>query len=169
MRRRYDTAEYATLVSNLRRVRPDIAITTDVIAGFPGETGVEFEETVAFLRAQRIAGIHPFRYSVRSGTPAEHYADQVPDSVKQERMTVLVGLGRELEAAERCRHFQQSRLVLLETATTLDDEPAWTGYIEHYIRTIVPAGQSLRGLTRRVTITGEHGMALRASLAGEAA
>ena len=97
MRRRYTPEEYMAAVQNLRRHMPDCAVTTDVIAGFPGETDAEFSETMDFILAARLARIHAFPYSRRTGTVADGLPDQVPEAVKKARTKKLIALGNQLE------------------------------------------------------------------------
>ena len=97
MHRRYTPEEYRQAAERLRRFMPDCAITTDVIAGFPGETEAEFRETMDFVREVRLSRIHVFPYSRRTGTLAARMPDQVPESVKRERTQRLIALGNQLE------------------------------------------------------------------------
>ena len=98
MNRRYTPEEYFTACETLRRFMPDCAITTDVIAGFPGETEEEFQETMAFVEKVGFARIHVFPYSRRQGTAADRMDGQVPEHVKRERTQKLIALGNKLEA-----------------------------------------------------------------------
>ncbi|MEE1169092.1 MAG: tRNA (N6-isopentenyl adenosine(37)-C2)-methylthiotransferase MiaB, partial [Anaerovoracaceae bacterium] len=90
MNRRYTKEKYLELISQLRGARPDIAISTDIIVGFPGETEEDFEETLDLCRKVGFDSAFTFIYSVRKGTPAEKYEDQVPEDVKHERFARLV-------------------------------------------------------------------------------
>ncbi|MCL1867207.1 MAG: MiaB/RimO family radical SAM methylthiotransferase [Oscillospiraceae bacterium] len=89
MNRRYTTSEYRLKAELIRRLFDSPALTTDIIAGFPGETDDDFAETLAFAREMRFAKIHGFAYSVRGGTAAAEMTGQVPKSVKVERMSRL--------------------------------------------------------------------------------
>ncbi|MDO4355629.1 MAG: tRNA (N(6)-L-threonylcarbamoyladenosine(37)-C(2))-methylthiotransferase MtaB [Clostridia bacterium] len=97
MRRRYAPEEYMAAVERIRAVMPDAAITTDVIAGFPGETRAEHEETLAFVERVGFARIHVFPYSRRSGTIADQMPDQVPEAEKHRRAQEIIELGNRLE------------------------------------------------------------------------
>lgn len=90
MNRKYTKEDYLQLVEKLRKVRPDIAMTTDIIVGFPGETDEDFEETMDLIEKIRFDSAYTFLYSVRKGTPAESYTDQVPEALKHERFNRLV-------------------------------------------------------------------------------
>ena len=114
MNRRYTRDHYRALVAKLRDAVPDIALSTDIIAGFPGETDAEFQETLDVARACRFAKIHAFPYSPRIGTPAAERADQVPPAVKEARAAMLRALGDELRASERARRAGTVELALVE-------------------------------------------------------
>jgi tRNA-N(6)-(isopentenyl)adenosine-37 thiotransferase enzyme MiaB len=92
MNRRYSKEEYLTLISKLRAAVPEIAITTDIIVGFPGETEEDFAETLNLVERVRYDSAFTFLYSIRKGTPAEKYTEQVPEAVKHERFNRLVEL-----------------------------------------------------------------------------
>jgi tRNA-2-methylthio-N6-dimethylallyladenosine synthase len=89
MNRKHTAADYRALVDRIRRARPEIALSTDIIVGFPGETDVEFEATLAMVRAVGFAQAYSFKYSARPGTPAASMDGQVPDAVKSERLARL--------------------------------------------------------------------------------
>jgi tRNA-2-methylthio-N6-dimethylallyladenosine synthase len=92
MRRTYTAERYLALVDRIRAAMPEIALTTDLIVGFPGETEADFAETLRVVEASRFAGAFTFQYSPRPGTPAATYPDQVPREVVQERYERLVEL-----------------------------------------------------------------------------
>ena len=94
---------FRALVERLYAAVPGLALSTDVIAGFPGETDAEFQETLELARACRFAKMHAFPYSRRAGTPAAERPDQVPPDIKAARAAALRALGDELRAAERAR------------------------------------------------------------------
>src|SRR5581483_9471534 len=87
------TAEdYEALIGKIRKARPDIALSTDVIVGFPGETDEDFAATLALIRRIRFAQAFSFKYSARPGTGAATFENQVPETVKRERLTLLQSL-----------------------------------------------------------------------------
>lgn len=90
MNRKYTKEQYLALVKKLRAAVPDIAITTDLIVGFPGETEEDFQETLDLVRQVEYDSAFTFLYSIRKGTPAEKYPDQVPEEVKHDRFNRLV-------------------------------------------------------------------------------
>jgi len=85
MRRPYSANDYACIIDKLRAVRPGLAVTTDIMVGFPGEDDTAFQESLTFVRCMAFAGLHVFRYSPRPGTPAAVMPDQVTERVKSIR------------------------------------------------------------------------------------
>ena len=131
MHRRYTTAEYMRGVEALRRYMPDCAITTDVIAGFPGETDAEFEQTIEFVRADAFARLHVFPYSRRSGTVADRMPDQVPEEIKRARTAALIETGRSLSRGYERSMLGSRREVLFETEI---GGGVCEGYTREYVR-----------------------------------
>ena len=139
MKRRYNTADYRQAVAMIREAVPDAAITTDVIAGFPGETEKEFTEGYEFCRQAGFARSHVFPYSRRPGTEAAVMPGQVPVGVKRERVRKLLAL-----AEESAREFRQS--FLGRTMAVLWEQKSggiWSGYTDNYIRVYVRSGGNL--------------------------
>jgi threonylcarbamoyladenosine tRNA methylthiotransferase MtaB len=104
MGRRYTAIEYAALLDRARAAMPGLAITSDIIVGFPGETERDFADSLAFIERCGFAGLHVFRYSKRAGTPAATAPDQVPEQVKVSRAQALGDVaerGRKAHARSR--------------------------------------------------------------------
>lgn len=97
MHRPYNTAKFADLLVKIRNKVSDIAITTDVIVGFPGETDADFEQTMQFVQKMGFAKMHIFPYSKRCGTPAASYAEQITEQVKAERAEQLAQIDAKLQ------------------------------------------------------------------------
>ena len=127
MVRRTTLAEYRRLVEEARTVNPDFAITTDVIAGFPGESESEFAETMDFIRGIPFAGGHVFPYSPRPGTAAARMKDQVPKAVQKERARELRELFEEKETQFRENFIGSTQQVLWES-TRQDGENGWESH-----------------------------------------
>lgn len=89
MKRTYTVLEYKSKIRQLRKVRPDISLSTDIIVGFPGETDADFEQTLALVKELYFDHSYSFVYSARPGTPAANYPDETPLAVKQERLARL--------------------------------------------------------------------------------
>lgn len=96
MNRHYDTDTYATLVARLRELRPGLAITSDLIVGFPGESAAHFEQSCQFIQQIGFAGLHVFPYSPRQGTPAATMPQQVPEDQRKQRAARLTAIARTL-------------------------------------------------------------------------
>jgi threonylcarbamoyladenosine tRNA methylthiotransferase MtaB len=98
MKRRYNTVEFKSLVSKLKKKLPDSAIGADVIVGFPGETNAHFEGTRRFIEGLDIAYLHVFSYSRRTGTAADKMSGQVPEREKKRRADILRKISEEKRA-----------------------------------------------------------------------
>jgi len=130
MKRLYSIDEYRGAVSLLRSRLPDAAITTDMIAGFPGETDEEFEESYDFCRRLGFARVHVFPYSPRHETEAAQMTSQVPDSVKTQRSRNLRALAGECAQDYRRKFSGRSMTVLWEKRSG----GIWSGYTDNYIK-----------------------------------
>jgi threonylcarbamoyladenosine tRNA methylthiotransferase MtaB len=98
MRRRYDLATFERVVRMARAVRPDLALTGDLMVAFPGETRADFEMTMAAVERAGFSGLHVFRFSPRPRTAAARYPDQVPAAEAKQRSAELIELGHRLQA-----------------------------------------------------------------------
>ena len=114
MHRPYTTADYARLLDRLRSRAPELAVTTDIIAGFPGETPELFAKTLNFAEAMQFAKIHVFPYSRRSGTPAAAFLQQVGDAEKKRRAAELIALSDRSGERVRRRFIGRVMPVLIE-------------------------------------------------------
>lgn len=155
MHRPYTTAKFKTLLADIKTKVPDIAITTDVIAGFPGETEADFETTCKFAESCGFSKMHIFPFSARKGTPAEKFAGAVTESVKKERADIL---GRIDETMHKT--FLQG--MVGQTAEILFEQPAGEDYFEgltgNYQRVFVKSGgRNLGGEILPVKITAFDG------------
>lgn len=117
MNRRYDKEKYLSLVEKLRAAVPDIALTTDIIVGFPGETEEDFQETLDVVRKARYDSAFTFIYSIRTGTPAAAM-EQVPEEVSKERFGRLLNLVQEIAAEECAKRAGETHEVLIETTSS---------------------------------------------------
>ena len=146
MRRRYNPAQYLAAARRLQSAFPGCALTTDVIAGFPGETDEEHRETLAFIEEAGFARIHVFPFSPRSGTEAAKMPGQVPEAVKKARAAELIALGDRLEGEFVRSLVGATRNVLFEEE---GEGGLAEGYTENYVRVIAPG---VSGETREVFI-----------------
>ncbi|MFA5660264.1 MAG: tRNA (N(6)-L-threonylcarbamoyladenosine(37)-C(2))-methylthiotransferase MtaB [Bacilli bacterium] len=115
MNRHYNTALFLEKVTKIRRIVGDVAITTDVIVGFPGETDALFQETVDFIKKVNFTELHVFPYSVRSRTPAAGFKDQVDAMIKKERVATLIDVSMALKMAYSHQYKGQRLSCLIES------------------------------------------------------
>ncbi len=142
MARKTSPQAFRSLVAAARQAIPNVAITTDVIAGFPGETDEEFNESLAFVREMEFAGGHAFTYSARPGTPAARMKGSVPHPLRKQRNALLRQTFAEMSAAYRQRFIGQTLPVLWEACSQVD-ETGWQmeGLTGNYIRVTARAPQ----------------------------
>lgn len=131
MGRRNNAAEFERLVDSARDRIPGLTVTTDLIAGFPGETDADFAQSMAFACRVSFAHMHIFPYSARVGTAAARLTGQVPDVERKRRVRVLSELDAELGAAARASFVGQARPVLWENRTSAS---TWSGLTDNYLR-----------------------------------
>ena len=153
MNRKYSAREYYEKVCLLRKHFDAPAITTDVIVGFPGETEDEFEETVGFLRQVGFYEMHIFKYSQRKGTPAAAMEGQIPESIKTNRSSRLLSLGREMSGIFREHYLHKKTEVLFEEEKIINGVRYQVGHTKEYIRGAVKTDEQLTGriLTGQLT------------------
>ena len=128
MNRRYTTAEFEKIVNMLRENIIDVALTTDIIVGFPGETEEEFEKTYKFLNKIKFSKMHIFKYSPRKGTPAAKYKNQVDAKIKEERSQRLLQMSEQNEKEFAKKMIGKKIRVLFETE--------FDGHTTNYIKVI---------------------------------
>ena len=114
MNRKYDLDYFRHKLENIRKIRPNISISTDIIVGFPGEDEEMFQQTLDHAREFAFTKIHVFPYSIRKGTPASQFPNQVDGMVKKKRSHLLMELSNELEEKYMKRFLGQKVLVLIE-------------------------------------------------------
>lgn len=155
MGRPYTAAQYMALVRRLRAASEGVAITTDVMVGFPGEDDAAFANTELFLRLARFARLHVFRFSPRPGTVAARMPDDVPSETKRIRAARLRALGEELTMAHVCSLVDRRVEVVVER---LDQHGRSLGVSEEYARVVLsktcPIGSLVKA--RGVRATGGY-------------
>lgn len=153
MRRKYSTAEYKEKIFRLHEAMPDVAITTDVIVGFPGETEEQFENGYRFIKDLKMYQLHVFPYSRRTGTPAARMTDQVADEVKHERVTRLIELSKQLTLDYAKRFVGDVVEVIPERPFKEDpDNGQYMGYSDNYLQVVFPANEEMTGKVCQVRI-----------------
>jgi len=152
MARRTTRAQFSALVAAARRAVPDIAVSTDIIVGFPGETDEEFEETVELVERLGFSRLHIFRYSRREGTKAAAMPAQVAGPVARERSRRLHVLAAELERRFASRLVGRTVDVLWEAAEDHGEALHWSGLTPNYVRATTTTAAD-EDLLNRITPT----------------
>jgi threonylcarbamoyladenosine tRNA methylthiotransferase MtaB len=157
MRRRYDTEGFRRLAADLMTAMPQIALTTDVIVGFPGETEEQFENTVRMAEACRFARMHVFPYSPRQGTQAARWPDDVSRAEKERRVHRIMAVSDRLAHEFAARHLGQEVEVLVESRDR--HSGLLVGLTDNYLRVLLEGDDRERGtlLTARVASAGADG------------
>ncbi len=161
MNRRHTLDEYRRIVQRARDICPEIALTTDVLVGFPGETEAHFEETAAFIAEMRFADLHVFPYSVRPRTSAAHFDAQVPFGVRKRRVRQLLAQVPALRRAYAERFLGATLAVVWEEQS----EAYWRGSADNYLRVYVKSDTMSAGSVGLVRIEGLYRDGVRGSLA----
>lgn len=149
MNRKYTTAQYKKIVDGLRKQYPDVAITTDIMTGFPGETDDEFSKTLEFVKEISFADAHIFQYSPRKGTPAAKRDDQISPQIKEKRSKELISV---------CKKTQEEFLssYIGKVMEVLFEQPSKNEYFEgktsNYITVHVKTDKNLQGIFKNVLI-----------------
>jgi tRNA-2-methylthio-N6-dimethylallyladenosine synthase len=121
MNRHYDRKQYLDLISEIKKMLPGVAITTDIIVGFPGETEEDFKETLSLVEEVGFDSAFTFIYSVRKGTPAEKMSEQIPEDIKHERFNRLVEVVNKACALRNSEYEGKVYEVLVEDLSKNDD------------------------------------------------
>jgi threonylcarbamoyladenosine tRNA methylthiotransferase MtaB len=161
MARKTTPREYANLVTTARAAVVGIAITTDVITGFPGESENEFMESLAFIREMGFAGGHVFTYSAREGTAAARMPEQVPHPLRKQRSARVRTVLAESSASYRENFIGQVLPVLWESASTVGPH-GWElrGLTGNYLRVKAQAPHNKWNTITPVRLTGMNGKVL---------
>jgi tRNA-2-methylthio-N6-dimethylallyladenosine synthase len=101
MNRLYSREDYLTIVQKLRQAMPGLLITTDLIVGYPGETAMDFQESLTFMQEAAFDGLFAFKFSPRPGTPAAQVPDDVPSAEKEDRLQQVLALNKKMRGAKR--------------------------------------------------------------------
>jgi len=152
MRRKYSADYYEQKVNKIKKALPQLAITSDVIVGFPGETEAEFMETYRFIEKIGYAELHVFPYSRRTGTPAAQMDHQVEPDVKEHRVQQMIDLSNRL-AKDYAKQFENDVLDVIPEEVSEDDPNVLIGYSDNYIKVKFEGSQDLIGSIVRVKIT----------------
>jgi len=155
MRRKYTMEFFGERLTKLHEALPDLAVTSDVIVGFPGETEEEFMETYNFIRDHKFSELHVFPFSPRTGTPAARMEDQIDENIKNERVHRLIALNDQL-AKEYSSRFEDQVLEVIPEEFVHDESGEaglLTGYTDNYLKVVFEGSESLIGQLVKVKIT----------------
>ncbi len=153
MNRHYTLTEYKELVQGIQKEVQDIAISTDIIVGFPGETQEMFEHALQFVETMDFSRMHIFPYSRRVGTPAADYANQVPEEEKKRRVQVMQQLAEKKVADFQKRFLQRQLTVLFEP----EQDGILEGFTGNYIRVYAAAKPHAQGRLCNVLLVKPYG------------
>lgn len=154
MARKITPDEFRRLLQWARKTMPKIALTTDIIVGFPGESEEDFQESLSFVQEMNFAGGHVFSFSPREGTPASNYNQQVPTNVKKERSAKMRAV---LAASEHTYHQQfldQTVNVLWESVKKEGNHWLLSGLTQNYLRVNTSTGENHWNQIDQVHLTG---------------
>ena len=160
MRRQYSVAYYEQLVEQARATIPDVAVTTDLLVGFPGETDEHFRDTVSFVETLDFAGMHVFRYSARPGTPAARMPGQVPESEKVARSQEIRSIAEAGQARFSRRFSGTTQDVLWEREV----EGVWHGLTDNHLNFFTRSPEDLHNRIVPVKLGQPFGQGLWAEL-----
>ncbi|WP_163101895.1 tRNA (N(6)-L-threonylcarbamoyladenosine(37)-C(2))-methylthiotransferase MtaB [Peribacillus alkalitolerans] len=146
MRRKYTMEFFGERLNRLKEALPGLAVTSDVIVGFPGETEEEFMETYSFIEKHQFSELHVFPYSKRTGTPAARMDDQVDEEIKNNRVHRLIALSDQL-AKEYASKFEGEVLEVIPEERFNDGEQndLYVGYTDNYLKVVFPATEEMVG------------------------
>lgn len=149
MNRRYTTAQYKEIVDGLRNAFEDVAITTDIMVGFPDETDEEFEQTLEFVKEINFAEAHVFQYSQRKGTPAAVMTGQISPAVKEQRSKIIMETAQRSHTEFLKKHIGATMEVLFEQRSR---DKMFEGKTNNYMTVHAPSEEDLSGQLVNVLI-----------------
>ena len=152
MNRPYVIEDVIELAKKLRQEMPDIALTSDIITGFPEETNEEHRETLENIQKIRLMKTHIFPYSVREGTVAAKM-QQVPHKIKMERKKDLTQIAEKMRQEFISQQIGKTKKVLFELK---NKEGMWEGYTDNYLRVQIKSGENLENVIREIKLTKEN-------------
>ena len=148
MNRKYDKEYYLDRINKIRKIRPDMAVTTDVIVGFPSETEEDFNETIEFVKKVNFAGGHVFPFSRRNGTPAAKMTGQLTKEEKHIRCKTLISVFDSLEESYYKKHIGSTLIVIPENY----EDGILTGHTDNYLKVKFSGCEELLGKEVEVKI-----------------
>ncbi len=153
MNRTYNTERYLSVVNKLRKIRPDIALSTDIIVGFPGETEEDFQKTLDILSEVRFDFVFAFVYSVREGTPAAKMPEQIDAKIKSERITKLLKIQDGIALSKNQKYVGEIFDVLVDAKDIKDGVTVYAGRTPTSKRVHFSSEKELLGMHVKIKIT----------------
>jgi len=166
MGRHYSVDDYRQAVSLIRKTMPDVAITTDIMVGFPGESIEEFEQSYRFCKEIDFADIHVFSYSSRPGTLAARMPEQVGDKLKKERSLRMLQLAQE-SAGRFCERFLGRDMSVLWEKEVAPGSGIYSGLSHNYIRVFTESSEAVANQFRSVYLVRLHNHGIWGDVRGE--
>ena len=154
MNRKYNAEQYAEACERLRNAFPNVAITTDIIVGFPDETEEDFKESLAFAKKMKLDKIHTFPYSPKKGTPAAKMKNQMSGDVKSQRSKEMIALSDKMNIDFLNNNIGKTVPVLFEDM----ENGFWQGHTTNYIKVLVKSDENLNNKIVDVKLDKIHGV-----------
>ena len=154
MNRKYNAEQYAEACERLRNAFPNVAITTDIIVGFPGETEEDFKESLAFAERMKLDKIHTFPYSPKKGTPAAKMKNQISGDVKSQRSKEMIALSDKMNIDFLNNNIGKTVPVLFEDM----ENGFWQGHTTNYIKVLAKSDENLNNKIVDVKLDKIHGV-----------
>lgn len=154
MNRKYNAEQYAEACERLRNAFPNVAITTDIIVGFPDETEEDFKESLAFAKKMKLDKIHTFPYSSKKGTPAAKMKNQISGDVKSQRSKEMIALSDKMNIDFLNNNIGKTVPVLFEDM----ENGFWQGHTTNYIKVLVKSDENLNNKIVDVKLDKIHGV-----------
>ncbi len=166
MNRKYSRGDYIELVQKMRERIPDLSLTTDILIGFPGETEEDFEATLRLMRELRFDDAFMYYYNVREGTPAADFKDQLPRSLKLERLSEVIAQQRGITREKREERLGGVEKVLVESVSRRNKEEM-LGRTERDQAVVFPGTEDMIGGFFKIRLEGLNGTTYRGSMQRE--
>ena len=163
MNRRYTREDYISLVEKIRKVIPEVSLTTDIMMGFPGETEEDMEDTLDLMKVVRYETAFMYYYNLRDGTPAAKMTNQIPVELKKERLQRVIDLQLQITSEEMKKRIGRTVKVLVENVSR-DNKSELLGKTEQDERVAFAADKSLIGSFAMVHIDSLSGNTFRGTL-----
>ena len=163
MNRGYTSQHFLDITNMLRKAMPDIAITTDIIAGFPGETDEQFQNTYDLMKKIQFDYAFTFKYSPRTGTKAAGFINQLPEEIRLARLQKLIELQQDITTLKYKEQIRKTKDIYVEQVSK-KSENEMAGKSRDFKITVFPGDRSLIGKFVKVKITDAVGWTLKGKL-----